>query len=282
MFYERSEDYRPLFWLQGHPIYVNTLIFLGHIVAFALGALAFSIMGPLVVELLSLNTEAVMYGQVWRLVTYIVFLPLDAWSSVNFIFAMGFLFTFGKQVEEYIGRGTYAKLFAALVLIPAVLICLVGLWQPIDFAIGGMGSIFGVFVAFATIYPGVSINIWFTNLTAKGWCFALLAVLSLTDIAYHAWVALAALWCDAAIAYLGMRLVGAGRGMEWLTNWLEERRAQRLARKHNLKIVQEKKSTESIDAILDKISKQGVGSLDAQERAALERARTKLIQRDQR
>ena len=42
------------------------------------------------------------------------------------------------------------------------------------------------------------------------------------------------------------------------------------------------KAAESIDDILEKISKHGVGSLDARERAALERARTNLLKRDQR
>ncbi len=67
-----------------------------------------------------------------------------------------------------------------------------------------------------------------------------------------------------------------------MRRWLDDRRTARLARQRNLKVLKETKAAESIDEILDKISKQGVGSLNASERAALERARTKLLKRDQR
>lgn len=283
LYHEQSEDYRPLFWMKGRPIYVNTLILIVNVLAFAITALTVSFLGAGVLGEIGLgNYEVVHYGQVWRLVSYVIF-PPDPGTAIMFIFAMGFLFYFGRQVEQFVGRKTYISLYAALVLIPAILFCLLGLigfWH--ENYLGGYGSVFGVFIAFATIYPGVEISIWFVNLTAKSWAYALLAVLSLASIAYHQWIDLGALWCDAAIGYLGMCLVGAGRGMAWFTDWLEERRARRLARARNFKVVRDQQTNESIDAILDKISKHGVGSLNTGERAALERARTKLIQRDQR
>jgi membrane associated rhomboid family serine protease len=280
LYHEQSEDYRPLFWMSGRPVYVNTLLLILHVLAFAITALAISVdAGAL--NALGLDYYEVFYrGQIWRLVSYIIFPPETA---IMFIFAMGFLFYFGRQVEQFVGRKTYINFYAALVLIPAVLFCLLGLagfWR--ENYQGGYGTVFGVFVAFATIYPGVEICIWFVNLTAKGWAYALLAVLSLVNIAFHQWPDLGALWCDAAVGYLGMRLIGAGRGMTWLTDWIEDRQAARLARQHNIKVLKDAKETESIDDILEKISKQGVGSLDARERAALERARTNLLKRDQR
>jgi len=281
LYHEQSEDYRPLFWAGGHPFYVNSLLLILHIAAFAVTALAVSFLDYGVLSALSLgNYEVVHYGQVWRLVSYIIFPPETA---IMFIFAMGFLFYFGRQVEAFVGRNTYIGLYAALVLIPSLLFCLIGLlgyWH--ENYMGGYGTVFGVFIAFATIYPGVEICIWFVNLTAKGWAFALLAVLSLANIAFHQWIDLGALWCDAAVGYAGMRLIGAGRGMAWLTDWFEERQAKRLAQQRNFKVLKDANATESIDAILEKISKHGVGSLDAKERAALERARTNLLKRDER
>jgi membrane associated rhomboid family serine protease len=275
-YHEQSEDYRPLFWMQGRPIYVTTLLIILHIVAFVTTALAISFWGPLTVDMLYLDTNRVLYyGQVWRLFSYIIFPP-----SLWFVFAMGFLFFAGREVEQFVGRNTYIKLYLALIFIPAILLCLVGLGWPQQH-LGGTESVFGVFVAFATIYPGVVLNIWFVNLNAKGWAWVLLTVYSLIDVASHQWSGLLVLWACGGVGYFGMRLVGAGRGMAWLTDWLEERRAKKLIQRHNFKIVKDKKTTESIDAILDKISKKGVGSLDAQERAALERARTKLLQRDE-
>jgi membrane associated rhomboid family serine protease len=281
MFYERSEDYRPLFWLQGRPIYVNTLIFLFHILAFGVTALTVSFLGPVVIEWIELNAYQVLHGQVWRLFSYITF-PPDINNAISFIFAMGFLYAFGRQVEEFVGRKVYFNLYLGMVLIPSVLLCLVSLIWPQGTYLGGYDTVFGVFVAFATLYPGVPINIWFVNLSAKGWAYALLGVFTLVYIAYHDWIGMGFLWCDAAVGYLGMRLIGAGWGMTWLTDWLEEQRTARLARQRNFKVLEDKKANESIDAILEKISKQGVGSLDARERSALERARAKLLKRDQR
>ena len=280
LYHEQSEDYRPLFWLGKRPFYVNTVIFALHIIAFAAVAIVGSFLGPVVPSTLALgNYQVVFHGEIWRLFTYIIFPP---YTAISFIFAMGFLFYFGRSVEEHAGRTNYIKLFAALVFIPSVLICLLGftgLW--VDSFMGGYGTVFGVFVAFATLYPGVEINIWFVNLTAKGWAYVLLAVLSLVNLYFHNWPDLGALWCDAAVGYFGMRLMGAGRGMTWLTDWIENRQAARLARQRNLKVLKDTKATESIDEILDKISKHGVGSLDARERAALERARANLLKRDQ-
>ena len=280
MLYERSDAYRPLFWLGGRPIYVNTLLLILHIAAFALTALAVSLMSAAVLEAISLNTyNVVHYGQIWRLFSYITFPPETA---IRFIFAMGFLFYFGRQVEEFVGRKTYIGLFAALVFIPSILLCFLGLfgfWIP--YYLGGYGSIFGILVAFATIYPGVEICIWFVNLQAKYWVYALLAAFSMAYIAYHRWIDLGGLWCDAAIGYFVIRLIGGGRGFEWLTDWLDERRTQRLAKQRNIKVMKDTEETESIDAILEKISKQGVGSLSGRERDALERARANLLKRDQ-
>jgi membrane associated rhomboid family serine protease len=281
LYHEQSDDYRPLFWMSGRPVYVTTLILILHVLAFAGLALAISSLGEGVRQALSLgNFEVIRYGQIWRLFTYIIFPPETA---IQFIFAMGFLFYFGRQVEQFVGLKTFINLYAALVLIPSLLLSLLGFFgfYYLNY-LGGYGSIFGVFVAFATIYPGAEICIWFVTLTAKGWAYALLAVLTLANLAFHQWIDLATLWCDAAVGYFGMRLIGAGRGMTWLTDWIEDRQAQRLANKRNIKVLKDAEATASIDDILEKISKQGVGSLSARERAALEQARANLLKRDKR
>jgi membrane associated rhomboid family serine protease len=230
-----------------------------------------------VVDSLDLNAYAVIYrGEVWRLVSYVIFLP-----SLWFVFAMGFLYFAGREVEQFVGRKTFLKLYAALILIPAMVLCVTGLFWPLGH-LGGTESVFGIFVAFATLYPGFVLNIWFVNLTAKGWAYVLLGVYSLIDVAGRDWSSILVLWTCAAVGYAGIRLIGGGRGMTWLTDWIEERRARRLARQHNFKVLKDAKASESIDEILEKISKHGVGSLSARERAALEQARTNLLKRDQR
>jgi hypothetical protein len=119
----------------------------------------------------------------------------------------------------------------------------------------------------------ITIPVWIL-----AWIF--FGLYTLLDFAAHQYAAMFMLWTSSAVGYLAMRLVGAGRGLNWLTDWIETRRSERLAHKHQIKVLTEKRSAESIDAILDKISKQGVNSLTPSERAALERVRTKLIDRD--
>ena len=278
LYHEQSEDYRPLFWVSGRPIYANTLLIIVHVIAFVATAICISVFGAFpIYDSLVLDTYQVLHhGEIWRLVSYVIFMP-----SLWFVFAMGFLYFAGQQVEQFVGYKTFLKLYAALVVIPALLLCLVGLVWPQQ-QIGGTESVFGVFVAFATIYPGIALNIWFVNLTTKGWAWVLLAVYSLIHFSNHNWSGLLVLWLCAGVGYVGMSLIGAGRGLTWLTDWLEDRQAKKLARQRNFKVLKDAKATESIDDILEKISKHGVGSLDATERAALERARTNLLKRDQR
>ena len=275
-YHEQSEDYRPLFWMQGHPVYAHTLLIVAHIIAMvAATCCAFAFSTYAVVAGLVLDTNDVFHGEVWRLASYIIFMP-----SLWFVFAMGFLYFTGREVEQFVGRRQFLVLYAALIFIPALLLCLAGLFYPME-QMGGTESIYGLFVALATIYPGLVLNIWFVNLAIKHWALVLGAIYTMIDLANHNPGSLIILWSSAAVGYLGMRFFGAGRGMTWFSDWMETRRTEKLAQQRNFKIVKEKKETQSIDEILEKISKHGVGSLDAQERAALERARTKLLQRDQ-
>jgi len=282
LYHEQSGDYRPLFSMQGRPIYATTFLLTLHIAGFVIAALAISAYGQMAVyDAVALDTYSIWHGgQVWRLFSYVAFDPyFFSQRSLWFLWSMVLFYFFGREVEQFVGRTAYLKLYAALVLLPAILLCLLGLViVPAPF-LNCCEVFFGIFVAFATIYPGALPSYWIP-LSVATLVWILLGVSSLIHIAFHDFTGLFMLWTSSAIGYFGMRLLGAGRGMAWLTDWMEERRARKLIQKHNFKIVQEKKSTESIDAILDKISKQGVNSLDPQERAALERARTKLIERD--
>ena len=142
--------------------------------------------------------------------------------------------------------------------------------------------IFGVFVAFATVYPGAMPSFW-VPLSARVLMWVFLGLFTLIDLAARDYTSIFILWSCSAVAYVGMRLLGAGHGRQLARELVfEERRTQQQIRQHQFKVVQDRKATDSIDAILDKISKHGVGSLDARERAALEKARANLLKRDQR
>ena len=282
LYHDQSDDYRPLFWVQGRPVYANTLIVSGHVLSFVICALCIWQVGQAsVIYSLGLSTPEVWHGQVWRLFSYVAcdqsfFSSQPYW----FLISLLMLYFFGREVEQFIGRRAYLLFYAALIVVPAILLSLVGLFTVPALYLNCGDVIFGVFVAFAVIYPGSTPLMW-VPVSARVVMWVLLAVYSLLYLSVHAYTSMFMLWACAGVAFVAMRIVGTGSGMNWLTDWLERRRTERLARMHNFKVVEDRKATESIDAILDKISKQGVGSLNASERAHLEKARAKLIKRDQ-
>jgi hypothetical protein len=283
LYHDQSDDYRPLFWMQGRPVYANTLIVIAHIVSFVVCALCISRLGfAEVYSALALSTPAVWHGgEVWRLFSYVAFdQAFFSQRSLWFLISILLLYFFGREVEQFIGRRAYLTFYGALIVVPAILLCLLGLFTTPAAYLNCGDVIFGVFVAFATIYPGSMPAMW-VPLSARVLMWILLAISTLVDLAANDYTSMFMLWACSGVAYVAMRLVGTGSGLNWLTDWLDERRMARLTRQRQFKVVEDRKATESIDAILEKISKQGVGSLDARERATLEKARAKLIKRDQ-
>jgi membrane associated rhomboid family serine protease len=281
---QQSEDYRPLFWISGRPIYANTLLVIAHVVSFVVCAICVSFLSlGTVYAALALDPALVWHGQVWRLVSYVAFDPgfFSRPASFWFLWSMLVLYFCGREVEQFVGRRAYLGLYAGLIFIPAVLFCLLGPLVGLGAHLNCAEAIFGVFIAFATIYPGAMPSMWITiPVWILAWIF--LGLATLMDFVFHDYASMFLLWTASAVGYLGMRWVGAGRGLNWMTDWWETRRAEKLARRHQFKVLSERKTNESIDAILDKISKHGVNSLNSSERAALERARAKLIDRDRR
>jgi hypothetical protein len=108
---------------------------------------------------------------------------------------------------------------------------------------------------------------------------------SAIDLSSSAWVSLGELWLISGFSFGYIRFLQ--RGGELPSFRLA------LRRRPKLRVVQKPKSrsrpsvaevtgseTSEIDPLLDKIAKHGLSSLTSQERAALERARAKLLEKD--
>ena len=89
------------------------------------------------------------------------------------------------------------------------------------------------------------------------------------------------LWISVGLAYGFVQLRGAGPELSWLTGWTAHWRSKRALRvvpsSEVRRTVEPENIYESIDPVLDKISKSGIGSLTASERRALDRARARLL-----
>ncbi|HYY13493.1 MAG TPA: rhomboid family intramembrane serine protease [Chthoniobacterales bacterium] len=271
-----SDDYRPVAWMGRYPVDVTTMLVSGHVAVavFTCVLIAFGAGG--VLDYLTFDSARVLYlGQLWRLITY-AFVHTPS-ALLWFAIEMYMLFVFGREVERFLGRRAYIVLYALLLLAPALILAVWGVWERCALA-GSPALHFGIFVAFATIYPRVELLL---RIMAKWFAIILAAIYTLQLIAYHAWSDLAVVWTSIGAAFLFIELRGAGPEFVWLE------RLKEIARpRPKLRIVQKptaRPSTErddvyaSIDPILDKISKSGIGSLTASERRQLDRARNRLL-----
>src|SRR5437588_470150 len=274
-----SDDYRPVAWMGRYPVDVTTILVALHVAVAVITCLLVAIGAASVLEFLQFDSAAVLYrGQIWRIATYAFVHAPGAllWFAVE----MYMLFVFGREVERFIGRRSYISLYVILLILPAVVVTIWGLWQRAALA-GSPALHFGIFVAFATIYPRVEL---FLRIMAKWVALILAGIYSFQLLAYHAWTDLAVVWTSIGAAFLFVELRGAGPELVW---WNAMK--ARLRPKPRLHIVQ-KTSTRrvvepddviaSVDPILDKISKSGMGSLTETEKKILDRARNRLLKKD--
>jgi membrane associated rhomboid family serine protease len=220
--------------------------------------------------------------QVWRLATY-AFVHFPS-SLLWFAIEMYLLFVFGREVERFLGRRAYIFLYLILLLTPPILLTVWGLWERSLLA-GSPALHFGVFVAFATIYPHIELLL---RIQAKWVAVILAAVYTFQLLAYHAWSDLVVVWTSVGAAFLFVELNGAGPDLVWW-NALKARFASR-PKYHVVPKplpgasggrTEPDDAQASIDPILDKISKFGVGSLTASERRQLNRERERLLKKSQ-
>ncbi|VVM05966.1 hypothetical protein MAMC_00893 [Methylacidimicrobium cyclopophantes] len=267
----------PVFRLQNRPVYLTDIFIAFHCLSFVVGVLSVATYRLAWFQELSLSPQAVLsQGKVWQIFTY-------AWihsPSLWFALWMLMFFWFGREVEFALGRKKYFFLYLSLILAPAL--CAV-LFSLID---RSGGTFYGpdeahmaIFVAFAAISPAAELIF---GITAKWYAIALLALYVLIDISAHAWTPLLMLSVASGIAYLSVRMPNVSWIRSW-GGWGWRKRSRSSASSGTPPRPQSTSApSESIDAILDKISRKGIGSLTKSEREALERARKALLRKEQR
>jgi membrane associated rhomboid family serine protease len=270
-----SDDYRPVGWMGRFPVDVTTILVGAHVLCAIIACLLIAAGGGALLDLLFFDSARVLgSAQLWRLATY-AFVHSPA-MLLWFAIEMYMLFVFGREVEKFLGQRAYIGLYAVLLFTPSVLLTLWGFSQQTGLA-GSPALHFGIFVAFATIYPSAEL---FLRITAKWMVLILAAVYTLQLLAYHAWSDLAVFWTSVAAAFCFVRLRGVGPELVWWENF-----KARLQPKPKFKVVpkpspprrEEDDISESVDPILDKIARSGIGSLTPNERRTLDRVRARLL-----
>jgi membrane associated rhomboid family serine protease len=276
-----SDDYRPVAWMGRYPVDVTTMLVGLHVVCAVLACILIAIPGlGGTLNYFVFDSGRIWNGlQVWRLGTY-AFVHYPS-SLLWFAIEMYMLFVFGREVERFSGRRAYIALYVILLVTPAALLTIWGLWQRSALA-GSPALHFGIFVAFATIYPRAEL---FLRIMTKWVVLILAAVYTFQLLAYHAWSDLMVVWASIGAAFLFIEMHGAGPEPPW---WdaLKTRFAPR-PKFHVVPKMRSSRSAEpddvytSIDPILDKISKFGIGSLTASERRQLDRERERLLKKSE-
>ena len=276
-----SDDYRPVTWMGRYPVDVTAMLVGVHVVCAIVTAFLFAIGQAGVVNYAMFDSTAVFHGQVWRLITYAFLHQPSGGALLLFAIEMYMLFFFGREVERFLGRRAYIWLYALLLVVPVLILEVWGLLHHTPTAFSGSSALhFAVFAAFVTIYPNVQ---FFLRIPAK-WVFVIFAAIAtLSGLAAHDWQDLLVLWDSIAVAFIFIELRGAGPELTWVNDF-----KARFRPKPKLYVVQKVSSRTvepddvyaSVDPILDKIAKSGMGSLTETERKILDRARNRLLKKE--
>jgi hypothetical protein len=166
-----------------------------------------------------------------------------------------------------------------LLIAPIILIA----WGPAaaTWSYGGSYEIsIGLFIAFATLYPNIELFGW---VTLKWLAFAGLVLASMQYLPPHAWGNLSVLWVMCLAAFLYIRFV-QGRipikvDVAKLNPFRRRPRLTIVQKPSTRRVVEPDDVIASVDPILDKIAKSGMGSLTEAEKKILDRARNRLLKK---
>lgn len=284
--FETPEEHGPVTWWRGHPVHAVHLLVAGLVVSMlATTALQFA-RADGVIARLSFSGEAVWRGELWRVLTYGLVNP----ASLGLAIELLMLGWFGREVERFLGRRDFLRLYAGLYLLRPLLFTALAPVLPASFA-GGTGS-FAVFIAFATLFPDAPLLF---NLLARWVAWGLLALGALMALGARDGVRLLELAATAGFAFAFIRH-HQGR---WSWPRFPRFRLTRPApvpapatRAAPVTVAARAGAARGpgttppvvapmaeVDALLDKIAQSGLHSLTAAERARLEAAREDLQRR---
>ena len=288
--FRKADDYEPVGWIRGYPVYVNTLLVALHCLALLAVTFALALQQGDWARLFAFSSADVLStGSIWQWVTYaFVHRP-----SLGFVIEMFMLFSFGREVESFLGRRRYLLLYGTLLLAAPMFMTLLGVFWPMGLI--GSGELHcGIFVAFALFYPSVE---FYFGITARWVAWIMLGIFSLISLSVRDWSSLLALWLAAVLAWVFVEFVRGTFAFDFKRTPpkspkidklpilpRQERVAEQTTPKRPEKQREAKAQTggkaatmSKIDPLLEKISRQGLESLTSSERATLEKAREELL-----
>ncbi len=266
--FPESNDMLPLTWWKQHPVYLSAILALAGAVSMVLVAvLGLGLMSQLVFSFES----AFQQWRLWTPLTYVVFNPPSLWTLLGCYL----LWRFGESVERHFGRRIFVKLLLVLLAISPLTITFLYLVGYRGMSCAGIIQLeFGVFIAFATVYPRAQINLLIVTIYAWVLAAIFVGINALQCLAARDWASLILLLTNVGAAYLYIRYQKG----EFQLPSIPKVKILPDA-KGPVKTSDSKKSAQktvgaapTVDEILDKISSHGIQSLTAEERRILSKA----------
>jgi membrane associated rhomboid family serine protease len=271
------ENYDPITWVGRVPVYATTIIVALYVacmigVAVALASGAEAILGKLTFN----TTDVLRHGEIWRCLTYAFVNAPDPW----FIIALVMLYIFGRDVEQYLGRKGFVRLYLGFLLLGPSLLLAASLVTGQLYVLSHSAANFAVFLAFAALYPNAQLIF---QIPAKVFAWVFLGISVLQLLAGRQWPEMLVLLATAFLAYYAIRH-GAALNLDFMSRL---RPVSHRTKRPRLRVVKNPDDEpvdphRIIDPLLEKISRDGLASLTRREREQLERARAVLLEKERR
>lgn len=270
------ENHDPITWFGRVPVYATTIIVALYIACMVAVALLLASGADSTLAALTFNSSAVLGNyEIWRCITYAFVNPPDPW----FIISLVMFYIFGRDVEQFLGRRGFLRLYVALLLLGPSLLLAGGLATGQAYKLDQSWANFAVFLAFATLYPNAQLIF---NIPAKVFAWVILGVSVLQLLSMQRWTEMIVLLATSALAWYAIRH-GSALNLDFLARLRPFARSPRRPALRIVKAPEEEEIQDPhaiMDPLLDKISRQGLASLTRRERERLEQARALLIGRE--
>jgi membrane associated rhomboid family serine protease len=145
------------------------------------------------------DRQAVLAGELWRLVTW----PIATNPSIWALISLAFFWIFGHRIEEMVGRTRFTRLVAILIVMPAIVVTVLGISRGGSVGIGLLGT--AMLCIFAADQPNAP---FFFGIPA--WVIAVIfvAIDVLQYVGNRWWGVLVQLLLTVALALVVMRQFG--------------------------------------------------------------------------
>ncbi len=269
------ENHDPITWVGRVPVYATTIIVALYVVSMIGVAVTLASGAEGVLTKLTFDTESVLRGgEIWRCLTYAFVNPPDPW----FLISLVMLYIFGRDVEQYLGRKVFVRLYLGFLLLGPSLLLAASLVTSQPFSLTHSWANFAVFLAFAALYPGAQLLF---QITAKLFALVLLGLSVLQLLANQQWAEMLVLLTTASLAYFAIRH-GSTLNLDFVARLRPASPRNKIPR---LRVVKNPENEPLdphgiIDPLLDKISEHGLASLTRREREQLEQARAALLAKE--